>query len=137
MVTKEFEYTLKDGRKALIRNPRVEDVPAVLEYLYKVTSETHFLMNYPEECSNYTPESEKVLFEKVNASDDEVMLLCVIDGKPSGICEITFNKKIKTRHRAQIAIALLSEYWGQGIGTRLIQELIRLAEEREYVSQIK
>ena len=137
MITKEFEYTLKDGRKALIRNPKVEDVPAVLEYLYKVTSETHFLMNYPEECSKYTPEGEKALFERVNASDDEVMLLCVIGGKPAGICEITFNKKIKTRHRAQIAIALLSEYWGQGIGTRLIQELIRLAEERDYVSQME
>ena len=94
-------------------------------------------MNYPEECSKYTPEGEKALFERVNASDDEVMLLCMIDGKPSGICNITFNTKIKTRHRAQIAIALLSEYWGQGIGTRLIQELTRIAMDRPDVSQME
>ncbi|MGI6440721.1 MAG: GNAT family N-acetyltransferase [Peptoniphilaceae bacterium] len=44
---------------------------------------------------------------------------------------------MKTRHRASIAIALLSEFWNQGIGTRLIQELIRIAEENENILQIE
>ena len=33
MVIEDIEFTLKDGRKALIRSPREEDVPAMLDYL--------------------------------------------------------------------------------------------------------
>ena len=44
---------------------------------------------------------------------------------------------MKTKHRAIVAIALLSEYWNQGIGTRMFQELIRLAESREDVLQME
>ena len=44
---------------------------------------------------------------------------------------------MKTRHRATVAIALLKEYWNQGIGTRLFQELIRIAEENENILQME
>ena len=30
MIIPEIEYTLKDGRKALIRSPRDEDIPGML-----------------------------------------------------------------------------------------------------------
>lgn len=35
------------------------------------------------------------------------------------------------------AIALLKEYWNQGIGTRLFQELIRIAEENPNLIQME
>jgi RimJ/RimL family protein N-acetyltransferase len=44
---------------------------------------------------------------------------------------------MKTQHRASIAIALLSEYWNKGIGTRMFQELIRIAKENENIMQIE
>ena len=137
MIIKEFDYLLKDGRKALIRSPREEDIMGVLDMLHKVTSETYFLMNYPEECDRYTPEGEKALFERVNSSETEAMLLCLVDGKPAGICSVNLNNKIKTRHRAMVAISLLRDYWGQGLGTRLMHEMIDIAKEHEYVSQIE
>lgn len=40
-------------------------------------------------------------------------------------------------HRASVAIALLSEYWNQGIGTRLFEEMIRIAQEREGLLQLE
>ena len=39
--------------------------------------------------------------------------------------------------RANIGIALISEYWNQGIGTRMFEEMIRLAEEREDLLQME
>ena len=40
---------------------------------------------------------------------------------------------MKTKHRASIGIALVSEYWNQGIGTKMFEEMICLAEiERIY-----
>lgn len=44
---------------------------------------------------------------------------------------------MKIRHRANVGIALLREFWNQGIGTRMFQEMIRLAESREGVLQME
>lgn len=137
MLINDIWFDLKDGRKALLRSPKEEDVAGMLEYLYVSAGETEFILRYPEECGKYTPEREKELFERKNSSENEAMLVCVVDGKVAGNCEITFKTNRKTKHRAVVAIALLSEYWNQGIGTHMFQELIRLAESREDVLQME
>ena len=137
MIIREFEFTLKDGRKALIRSPKEEDIQGMLDYLYKSAEATDFVLRYPEECSRYTVEGEKELFERINSSETEAMLVCIVEGKVAGNCQITWNNRIKTRHRASVAIALLKEYWNQGIGTRLFQELIKIAENNENILQME
>ena len=129
MIINDIEYTMNDGRKALIRSPKDEDIRGVLDYLYQSACETEFILRYPEECGKYTPEAEKQLFDRINASDNEAMLVCLVDGKVAGNCQIMWKNSIKTRHRASVAIALLKDYWNQGIGTRLFEEMIRIAEE--------
>ena len=137
MIIKDIEYKLKDGRNALIRSPRDEDIQGMLEYLYISAGETDFILRYPEECNKYTAEGEKALFDRVNQSDNEAVLVCLVDGKVAGNCQIAWNNGIKTRHRASVAIALLKEYWNHGIGTRMFQELIRIAEENPNLIQIE
>lgn len=137
MIIQEIPFRLKDGRNALIRSPRDEDVQGVLDYLYRSAGETDFLLRYPEECSKYTAEGEKAFFDRINESDNEAMLLCLVEGKIAGNSQITWNQGIKTRHRASVAIALLREFWNQGIGTRLFQELIHIAEENKAITQIE
>ncbi|MDY2938850.1 MAG: GNAT family N-acetyltransferase [Fusicatenibacter sp.] len=137
MIITEMEYKLKDGRNAIIRSPKDEDIPGMLDYLYISAGETDFILRYPEECSQYTVENEKALFDKINQADNEAMLVCVVEGKIAGNCHINWSKGIKTKHRASIGIALLSEYWNQGIGTRFFQEMIRIAEENKDILQIE
>ena len=137
MIINEIEYTMKDGRKALIRSPRDEDIQGMLDYLVQSAGETEFILRYPEECGKYTAEGEKALFDRLNASDSDAMLVCLVDGKVAGNCHVTWSKGIKTGHRAAVAIALLKEYWNQGIGTRLFQEMIRIAEENENILQME
>lgn len=137
MIVEEKEFTLKDGRKAVLRSPREEDIPGTLDYLAVSAGETDYLLRYPEECARYTPEGEKALFERMNASETEAMLVCTVDGKIAGNCQITWNNRIKTGHRASVAIALLKEFWGQGIGTRMFGEMIRIAETNERLIQLE
>ena len=137
MRIREFTYSMKDGRQALIRSPKEEDIQGMLDYLYRSAGETEFIIRYPEECGIYTPEMEKALFDRVNNADNEAMLVCLVDGKVAGNCQIAWKKSLKTRHRAAVAIALLKEYWGQGIGTRMFEEMIRIAEENENILQME
>lgn len=133
----DIRFDLKDGRKALLRSPEEEDIESTLEYLVASAGETEFIMRYPEECGKYTPEGEKELFEKMNASESEAMILCLVDGKVAGNCQITFGKSIKTKHRATIAIALLKDYWNQGIGSMMFREMIRIAESNPDIIQME
>lgn len=137
MVRKDIHFTLKDGRMALIRSPKDEDVQGMLDYLYISSGETEFILRYPEECTKYTVDGEKALFDRVNNAENEAMLVCIVDGKLAGNCQISWSTGIKTRHRASVAIALLKEFWNQGIGTRLFQELIAIAEENEHILQME
>ena len=137
MIVEEVKFKLKDGREAVLRSPKEEDVESTLEYLVISAGETDFILRYPEECGKYTPEGEKKLFEQKNASPNEAMMMCVVDGRVVGNCEISFFRGMKTRHRASIGIALISEFWNQGIGTKMFEEMIRLAETREEVTQLE
>ena len=137
MTINEIEFTLKDGRHAVIRSPRDEDIQGMLDYLYISAGETDFILRYPEDCGKYTPEGEKALFDRVNASENEAMLVCTVEGKLAGNCQIVWKTGLKVRHRASIAIALLKEFWNQGIGTRLFQEMIRIAEANENITQLE
>ena len=137
MLVREFEFKLKDGRTASVRSPREEDAAGLLDYLYVTACETEFLMRYPEECGKYTLEGEHAFIEKANTSDSEAAALCLVDGKIIGIANIMWSRAIKTKHRASVAIALVREYWNQGIGTALMEELIRIARENEDLLQIE
>ena len=137
MIIKDTVFTLKDGRKALLRSPKDEDIRGVLDYLYVSAGETEFILRYPEECGKYTYEGEKALFDRINASDNEAMLVCIVDGKVAGNCQIAWKTGIKTRHRASVAIALLKEFWNQSIGTRMFEEMIRIAEANENLIQME
>ena len=137
MRIEQVEFKLKDGRSALLRSPGDEDIQGMLDYLYVSSGETEFILRYPEECEKYTPEGEKELFDRMNASDNEAMIVCIVDGKVAGNCEIVWKKGMKTKHRAFVAIALLKEYWNQGIGTRMFEEMIRIAESNHDIIQME
>lgn len=137
MIFQDKTITLKDGRTALLRSPREEDIPAVLEYLRLTAVETPFLRRSPEECEKYTYEGEKELFENWGASEYDVGIACFVGGELAGLCNLTFRKSLKVRHRASVGIALIRRFWGLGIGTAMFEEMIRIAGEREEVLQME
>ena len=56
MIIQDIDFILKDGRHALIRSSKDEDIQGMLDYLYISAGETEFVLRYPEECSKYTAE---------------------------------------------------------------------------------
>ena len=59
MIIEQYEFLLKDGRRATMRSPRVDDAQNLINYLVKATGETDFLLARPEECASYTEEYER------------------------------------------------------------------------------
>ncbi len=129
MLYEEKTFILKNGKKAVLRSPRESDALALIEYLKVSAGETNFLRHYPEEIL-FTEEEEKEYIVNVLTSNHEVMIVCEVDGEIAGNCSAVFNKPVKMAHRATIGIALVSKYWNQGIGTKLLDELVIFSRKR-------
>mgnify|MGYP003292894391 CR=1 FL=1 len=136
MVIDEIEFTLKDGRKAVLRNAVESDAQGLYDYLVKSAGETHFILREPEDCSIYSVEGEKEYIKKFAGNPYQMVLVCEVDGVIAGNCEIAFNGKIKLRHRASLAIALLKDYWGQGIGSKMFEAMIKTAKNYGGVTRL-
>ena len=128
--------TLKDGRQALLRAPCAGDAAEMVAYLQKACGETDYLARYPEEME-YTVKGETPYLQNTLEDPNSLMIVCTVEGKIAGNCQIIFMNSMKTRHRAAVMIGLLKEYWGVGIGTALFAEMIETARQREGVCQLE
>ena len=137
VVYKETEFKLKDGRAALLRSPHEDDAEEMLQFIIKASGETDFLMKYPEEWAEFSLEQEKAFINDDYFNQNGMMISCIVDGKIAGNCQISFRTGMKDRHRASVAIALLQEFWNLGIGTKMFEEMFRIARERNGVRQIE
>ena len=133
MIFHDKKIILKDGRTAILKSPCVEDAEKLLNYIKKSCGETDFLARYPEEWESATVESEEKWIKGRRESRNALVITCYIDGSIAGNCEINFKGGIKTSHRAGVAIAILKEYWGLGIGSAMFEELIAAAEAKPSV----
>ena len=103
----------------LIREANIEDAENVIEYIKIVSDETDFLISDSSE-RNFTVRKEKEFLQNMQNSILEKMFLCEIENKIIGICSIEGVNKIRIKHRADLAITVLKNYWGNKIGEKLI-----------------
>ena len=127
MLYQSKTISLKNGTEAYFRSPLVSDASEMMDFLKTCAFETLFILRYPEECIE-TAEQESNYLEGINKSETGIMLVCVIDGKIAGNCQVMFQSRIKTKHRASVAIGLLQRYWQLGIGTAMFREMIAIAK---------
>lgn len=132
----ERKIALKNGKEALFRSPSPEDAALMMDFLKNVSGETEFLLRCPEECDDPL-EQEVAFLTDILGSETKMMIACVIDGEVAGNCQINFYNRIKTRHRASVAIAIRKKYWGLGIGTEMFREMIAAANRRQGILQLE
>lgn len=107
----------------LIREASIEDAENVIEYIKIVSDETDFLISDSSE-RNFTVKKEKEFLQNIQNSILEKMFLCEIENKIVGICSIEGVNKIRIKHRVDLAITVLKNYWGNKIGEKLIDYAI-------------
>ena len=106
-----------------IREASIEDTQNIIEYIKKVSDETDFLMSGSDE-RELEVKKEREFLQSIQNSILENMFLYEIDGKIVGICNIKALNKRRVKHRANLGITVLKEYWGQGIGSKLMEHTI-------------
>lgn len=123
---------LKNGKEAVLRNGDAADGFSVYENFNATHAETDYLLSYPDENS-FGPEQEAQFLEEKTGSSDEIEIIAIIDGRVAGTAGImAVGRKYKVRHRAELGISVLKEYWGLGLGKALSEACIQCARDAGY-----
>lgn len=120
-------FTLKDGRKLIIRKAEENDAEKFLKYFNIVGAETDFL-GFGAEGPKISLEEEKEIFK--NSTPKNFFLIAEADNKIVGSCSISTNeKRIRSIYFGELGIVVLKDYWGLGIGYNLMKTAIELGKK--------
>ena len=126
------KITDRTGCEIELRSAEASDCEALLRYLKTTASETPFLICDPDEVT-LTSEQEKEFIMKKEASDRELLLIALENGRHIGNCSLmSISGYRRYRHRCGIAIALYKEYCGRGIGRAMLETVLDEARKAGY-----
>ena len=132
MLFKQEEFTGKNGVRYTLRSPEMADAEKMLAYLKATASETEFGLSYPEEM-DFSVEDEEKFIEKYAADKGSIMITAFDGQRLVGNASLScVMDKQKTRHRATFGIAMLKSDWGQGLGKKILSQLIAFAKQAGY-----
>lgn len=132
MVFTKENFLGKNGTCYTLKSPELADAEKMIAYLKATAEETEYGLSYPEEL-NFTIKDEEDFITHY-ASDKGSIMISAFDGdKLVGNASLScvMDRK-KTLHRATFGIAILKSDWGQGLGKKILSELILFAKQAGY-----
>ena len=122
---------LKNNKEIILEKATLEDAEEMAKYAKCIFSETEFLSHGKE--SKPTKQSQEKYISSSIENDRVLILLAKIDNKIIGMGNITpKSSNIRFSHRSAIGISVLKKWWGQGIASLIMSELINFAKKMNY-----
>lgn len=104
------------------------DAAQLLDYLKTVGGETDNL-TFGADGIPLSVEQEAALLERIASSPHSRFFLALDGEKIVGNACVDGSGNPRLRHRRNLAITVLRDYWGQGIGSGLMERMIAFARE--------
>ena len=114
----------------IIERAKRADAVEVLQYLKAIGGETDNL-SFGSEGLPFTQESEAEYLAQIEKSCDEIMLVAKKNKKIIGSATLSRLPR-RMKHRGELSVSVLREYWNQGIGSWLLDEIIRFAQDYSF-----
>lgn len=129
------EYILKNGEVLVIRKGNLADAEEMIDYLNIISTESDFLTFGKGEV-RVTIEEERKAIEDSLTSDNKLFIVAEINGKIVGNLFFRGGAKQRTKQTGEFGVSVLMEYWGLGIGRKLITYLIDWAKQTNIIKKI-
>ena len=132
MLYSREEFVGKNGKHYILRSPELGDAEKMIAYLKATAAETEYGLSYPEEM-NFSIKDEEDFIAHYSEDKGSIMISAFDGDRLVGNASLScVMEKKKTLHRATFGIAMLKSEWGQGLGKKIVSELIAFAKNAEY-----
>lgn len=129
------EIQLKSDQQLILRKPILEDAEKMIKYLNIIGEESDNLLFGKGEF-NLTVEQEIEYIKSINNNTNIFMVLGIIDNNIVSMGQISSPNRKRIAHNSEIAISVTKAYWKNGIGSSVMEELIRFAMKDDTIKNI-
>lgn len=121
--------------KVVIRRANKEDASNMVEYLKEIGGESDFLTFGKNEL-NVSVSDEGNFIDTLNKSKNSLPLVAEVNGKIVGNLNFSAGRNSKVRHVGEFGVSVLKDYWGNKIGNKLIEYLIKWSKDTGIIRKI-
>lgn len=114
----------------VIEKANYKDAEAILQYMRQIGGETDNL-TFGSEGFSCTVEEEADHIKQLESSHDEVMFVAKDNGRIIGDASLSRLPR-RMKHRGELGVAVVQEYWNRSIGSQLMSEVISFAKENRF-----
>ena len=116
----------------VLRTPGSADAEDMIAFMKSIYGETPFLSCTPEEF-DVSVEQELEFLRRHERSERDCMIGAWIEGRLAGTVRLSaVGDSYRLRHRAEIGISVLKEFWGRGAGSMLMDAALNTAASAGY-----
>ena len=120
----------------LIREAETQDASEVIALLDQIGQESSFTSL--DENGIAMSESEMQHFlDKQAQSDNQITLLAFLNDELVGIINITADQRPRVRHIGDVFLGIKKAYWGNGLGSVLMEEAIEWAKSSGSIRRLQ
>lgn len=124
---------LKSGKEIVLRTPLLTDAKTFSDYINEVVDEDTFISS-----NKQTEEDERSYIKSMikKITDNKEIHIVAFDGeKKIGAVDI-FNRGVRKEHSGELQINILKSFRGQSLGKILMNEALKLAQEKLGLKQV-
>lgn len=110
-----------------LRCAKDEDAAQLSKLRVEIDGETENLDRESGEGFLSKEDFENIIYVD-SIAERNIFLVAEVDGKIIGFARVEGNKLSRFRHKAEFGICILKEYWGYGIGTVLLENILMWAD---------
>ncbi|QFG00996.1 GNAT family N-acetyltransferase [Psychrobacillus glaciei] len=120
------KFHLKDGHEVKIIEATKEYAQQIIDFYNVVGGETDFL-SFGKNEFNRNLEEYKEFIESTRLEQNSIILLAIFQDEIIGISSINSSQKKRMKHVGTLGIVVSEKFIGQGIGRKLMKQLIHWA----------
>ena len=127
------KFKTKSGKIITIRLANEQDAAALLEMKLEYLKDTKtiplFQKEYPNELA-----FEKQLIQRLETEKNSVLFVAEHEGMLVGNIDLNGNQRLKLFHTGVIGMGIRSEWRGMGIGSALLEAVVKWSESNPYIN---
>lgn len=123
------------AEEVIIRRANRSDAEKLVEYLNVIGGQSDYLTFGAGEFGK-SVEQEEEYIENISEGDNAVSLVAELNGKIVGNLNFSGGPRKRTEHAGEFGVSVLNDYWGYGIGEKLIKYLIDWSKDSKIIRKI-